>query len=187
MKSLDKDNDREISLYEMKDTVKDFLQMALHVVDTDGDDKVSLEELKHIANPDTLPETLMSVFDENGDGDLSYKEFMQLGDMAMTSESKRNSTLRLYLAMASITPLLTIVTLVSLCNAETECAKIFTDIGNSQVLFINKQLSYTDAERKCKKLGAELAEIRTEEEWVEVIKASVGIVTNHLPFESLIR
>ena len=89
--------------------------------------------------------------------------------------------------MASTTLLLSIVTLISLCNAETECAKIFTDIGNCQVLFINKQLSYTDAERKCKKLGAELAEIRTEEEWVEVIKASVGIVTNHLPLESLIR
>ena len=75
--------------------------------------------------------------------------------------------------MASTTPLLTVVTLVSLCNAESECAKIFNDIGNSQVLFINKQLSYTDAERKCKNLRAALAEIRSEEEWEEVIKATV--------------
>ena len=87
----------------------------------------------------------------------------------MTSESKRNNTLRWYSAMASTTLLLSIVTLISLCNAETECAKVFTDIGNSQVHFINKQLSYTDAERKCKNLGAALAEIRSEEEWVEVI------------------
>ena len=106
----------------------------------------------------------------------------------MTSELKRNNTLRWYSAMASTTLLLSIVTLISLCNAETECAKIFTDIGNSQVLFINKQLSYTDAERKCKNLGATLAENRSEEEWEEVMKAIVlALLPSHFPIESLIR
>ena len=81
MKSLGKNNDNQINVDEIKDTVKDVVQMALRAVDTNGDDKVSLEELQHIANPDTLPETLMSIFDENGDGDLSYKEFMQAGDL----------------------------------------------------------------------------------------------------------
>ena len=81
MKSLGENDDNQINLDEIKDTVKDVVKMALRAVDTDGDDKVSLEELQHIANPDTLPETLMSVFDENGDGDLSYKEFMQAGDL----------------------------------------------------------------------------------------------------------
>ena len=81
MKSLDKNDDNQISLDEIEEIVKDLIQMALHAVDRDGDDKVSLEELKHIANPDTLPETLVSLFDGNGDGGLSYTEFKQVGDL----------------------------------------------------------------------------------------------------------
>ena len=81
IKRLDKNDDNQISLDEIEDIVKDSIQMALHAVDRDGDDKVSLEELKHIANPDTLPETLISLFDENSDGELSYEEFKQVGDL----------------------------------------------------------------------------------------------------------
>ena len=77
---LDNDYDNQLSLHEIKKIVRDIVQLALHAVDTDGDDKVSLEELKHIANPDMLPETLLSLFDENGDGELSYTEFNQAGD-----------------------------------------------------------------------------------------------------------
>jgi len=87
MKSLDKNDDNQISLDEMKDIVKVFIQLAVRAVDMDGDDKVSLEELKHIANPDTLPETLMRALDENGDGDYSYTEFkhqLEGGDVINT-------------------------------------------------------------------------------------------------------
>ena len=87
MKNLDKNDDNQISLDEMKDSVKDLIQLAVRAVDMDGDDKVSLEELKHIANPDTLPETLMRALDENGDGDYSYTEFkhqLEDGDVINT-------------------------------------------------------------------------------------------------------
>ena len=81
IKRLDKDYDNQISLHEIKEIMRDFVQLAIRAVDMDGDDKNSFEELKHIVNPDTLPETLMSLFDENSDGELSYTEFKQVGDL----------------------------------------------------------------------------------------------------------
>ena len=75
MKSLDKNNDDEISLDEVKDAVKDVVEEAIRAVDIDGDEKVSLEELKNIADPDTLPDTVMKIIDEDGDGHFSYAEF----------------------------------------------------------------------------------------------------------------
>ena len=75
IKSLDKNDDDQISLAEVKDAVREVIQEAIRTVDTDGDDKISLEELKNIADPDTLPATVMKIVDENGDGHFSYAEF----------------------------------------------------------------------------------------------------------------
>ena len=77
MKSLDKNNDDEISLDEVKDAVKDVVEEAIRAVDIDGDEKVSLEELKNVADPDTLPDTVMKIIDEDGDGHFSYAEFKE--------------------------------------------------------------------------------------------------------------
>ena len=52
---------------------------------------------------------------------------------------------------------------------ETECSELFNNIGNSEVLYVNEELAYTDAERRCREKGSRLAEIRSEDEWSEVI------------------
>ena len=64
--------------------------------------------------------------------------------------------------------LVSIVALLPLSNTETDCSKIFTNIGASQVLYVNQKLRYTDAERRCKEGGSALAEIWSEEEYREV-------------------
>ena len=64
--------------------------------------------------------------------------------------------------------LVSIVALLPLSNTETDCSKIFTNIGASQVLYVNQKLRYTDAERRCKAWGSALAEIWSEEEYKEV-------------------
>ena len=61
-----------------------------------------------------------------------------------------------------------IVALVPLSNTETDCSKIFTNIGTNQVLYVNEKLRYTNAERRCKEWGSALAEIWSEEEYREV-------------------
>jgi len=75
MQRFDKNNDYEISLDEVIDAVKDVVEKAIRAVDTDGDEKMSLEELKNVADPDTLPDRVMKIIDEDGDGQLSYAEF----------------------------------------------------------------------------------------------------------------
>ena len=51
------------------------IQEAIQTVDTDGDKVIWLVELKRVANPDTLPDTVMRVIDEDGDGRFTYTEF----------------------------------------------------------------------------------------------------------------
>ena len=75
IKSLDKNDDNEISMGEVQDAVTDVVQGAIRAVDIDGDDRVSLEELKNLADLDKLPDIYMKVIDENGDGQYSYSEF----------------------------------------------------------------------------------------------------------------
>ena len=59
--------------------------------------------------------------------------------------------------------LLSTFALIPMGNAE-----LFTNIGNSEVLYVNEKLVYTDAERRCREKGSRLAEIWSEEEWIEV-------------------
>ena len=78
IKTLDKNNDHHVSPAEVKDAVSTIIQKTIWAVDKDGDDKISFEELKDLANPETLPNTIMKAFDENGDGHFSYNEYKNL-------------------------------------------------------------------------------------------------------------
>ena len=69
--------------------------------------------------------------------------------------------------------LLSIFALIPMGNTETECSELFTNIGNSAVLYVNEKLVYTDAERRCREKGSTLAEIWSEEEWKEVLQLHV--------------
>ena len=80
IKAFDKNNDNQVSLEEVKATVKDVVQKFIDALDRDGDDKISLDEIKYLANPDTLPNTIMKTIDENGDGQFTYNEFKKLTD-----------------------------------------------------------------------------------------------------------
>ena len=77
-KSFDRNGDDQISFDEFKAPIKDIVQRVIHVVDGDGDEKISLEEIKNLANPDTLPDTIMKTIDVNGDGQFTYSEFKEL-------------------------------------------------------------------------------------------------------------
>ena len=52
------------------------------------------------------------------------------------------------------------------CNSES--SDMFTSIGNSQVLFMNEELVFAEAERRCREKDSILAEIWSEDEWKEV-------------------
>ena len=44
----------------------------------------------------------------------------------------------------------------------------FTPVGNSKVLYINSKITYFEAKEKCRSLGSNLVEMRSEEERNEV-------------------
>ena len=50
----------------------------------------------------------------------------------------------------------------------SESSDLFTSIGSSEVLYMNEKLVFTEADRRCREKGSTLAEIWSEEEWIEV-------------------
>ena len=84
--AFDENDDGLISYYEFDDAVRCvflpcvFVKRAIQSVDKNGDDNISLEELKNLANTDTVHVTIMNTVDVNGDGHFTYNELKNLAD-----------------------------------------------------------------------------------------------------------
>ena len=59
---------------------------------------------------------------------------------------------------------------VYLCTflEENECAEVFTKVGQTQLLFLNKTLKFAEAERYCESKDSKLLEFWSANEWEEV-------------------
>ena len=68
------------SLGEVIDGVKVLIIQAIEVVDVDGDEKVSPDELVKATDPDTISEAVMSFYDANGDGELRLEDLKSVED-----------------------------------------------------------------------------------------------------------
>ena len=73
-KSFDNSGDDQIRLDEFKAPIKDIVHRAIHAVDRDREEKISHEDMKNLANPDTLPDTIMKTIGVNGEGQLTYSK-----------------------------------------------------------------------------------------------------------------
>ena len=62
------------SLDEVIDGVKVLIIQAIEVVDVDGDERVSPDELVKATDPDTISDAVMSFYDADGDGELRLED-----------------------------------------------------------------------------------------------------------------
>ena len=82
---FDRDSDEEISLGEVTAGVRLLITQAIEVVDQNGDQKVSPNELVKATDPDTLSDAVMSFYDADGDGELRLVDLKSVVDKYTSS------------------------------------------------------------------------------------------------------
>ena len=74
MDLVDRNHDGAIGQDEVIGDAWLLIRETIRIVDQDGDEKISPEELRNAANPGTLSRAYMKFYDVNADGELRFED-----------------------------------------------------------------------------------------------------------------
>ena len=72
--AVDRNNDGAIGQDEVIGDAWLLVRESIRIVDQDGDNKISPEELRNAANPGTISRAYMKFYDANADGELRFED-----------------------------------------------------------------------------------------------------------------